>query len=81
MEQKFAIIGIFVTNPDSVATVNNLLHECSDSIVGRIGVPCRDKGVSVISVILNADANTISALAGKLGRLDGVTAKSMQAGL
>ena len=78
MENKLSIIGIFIKSPDAVEAVNNLLHQYADKIVGRMGLPYRDRGVNVISVIIDAPADDISALAGKLGKIDGISAKTMQ---
>lgn len=78
METKLSIIGIFIQSPEAVSEVNDLLHQYADKIVGRMGLPYRDRGVNVISVIIDASADDISALAGKLGRIDGISAKTMQ---
>ena len=58
---------------------SNLLHEYGQYIIGRMGVPYREKGVNIISVALDAPGNVISALSGKIGRLDGITAKTVYA--
>lgn len=78
MEEKIAIIGLFISDLNSATKVNDILHKHGGMIIGRMGVPCKDKGLSVISVIVNGTADDISALSGSLGRLDGVTVKSMQ---
>lgn len=78
MDTKLSIIGIFIQSPDAVSEVNDLLHHYSDKIVGRMGLPYRDRGVNVISVIIDAPADDISALAGKLGKINGISAKTMQ---
>jgi len=78
MENKLSIIGIFIQSPGAVSEVNELLHTYSDKIVGRMGLPYRDRGISVISIIIDAPADDISALAGKLGKIDGISAKTMQ---
>lgn len=77
MDTKLAVIAIIVENPDSVESLNHLLHEYSPYIVGRMGVPYRQKEVSVINVILDAPQNSISALSGKIGMLNGVTSKTL----
>ena len=79
MEDKVAIIGIFIQDFNAAVKVNDLLHEYADCIIGRIGVPYRDKSLNIISVILSAPADRISALSGKLGRIEGISAKAMQA--
>lgn len=78
MENKLSIIGIFIQSPEAVSAVNELLHQYADKIVGRMGLPYRDRGISVISVIIDAPADDISALAGKLGKINGISAKTMQ---
>ena len=78
MENKLSIIGIFIQSPEAVREVNELLHQYADKIVGRMGLPYRDRGVNVISVIVDAPADDISALAGKLGKINGISAKTMQ---
>lgn len=77
METRLAVIAIIVENRDSARELNQLLHEAGDYIVGRMGVPYRERRVSVISVILDAPQNVISALSGKLGMLPGVTSKTV----
>ena len=78
MEEKIALIGIIVEDLNAAAQVNALLHEYADKILGRMGLPCRDRGISIISVVLGARADEISTLAGKLGRIAGIKVKSMQ---
>ena len=77
MDRRIAILGIIVENTDSVERVNELLHEYREFIVGRIGMPYRERGISVISVVMDADTNTVSALSGKLGMTPGVSAKAV----
>ena len=74
---RIAIIGIIIEKRESVEKVNALLHDYSDVIVGRMGVPCKDRGVSIISVALDATQDSINTLAGKLGRIDGVSSKAL----
>ena len=76
METRVAVISIIVESPDSVAVVNEILHLYSAYIIGRMGLPYRQKGVSVISVVLDAPQDVISALSGQIGRLSGVSAKT-----
>ena len=66
-----------VENPDSVEKLNALLHAYSPWIIGRMGVPYREKGISIISVVLDAPMDKISSLSGKLGMLDGVGTKTI----
>ncbi len=78
MENKIALIAIVVEDRGAAALVNDLLHEYAGSIVGRMGIPYRDKGVSIISIIVDAAPDAISSLAGKLGRISGISVKSVQ---
>jgi putative iron-only hydrogenase system regulator len=77
METRVALLGIIVENPDSVEKLNALLHEYRQYIIGRMGVPYATKGISIISVALDAPQDTISALSGKIGKLEGITAKTI----
>lgn len=79
MEEKVAIIGIFIQDINAAAQVNELLHEYADCIIGRIGIPYREKSLNIISVIVNATSDQISTLSGRLGRINGISAKAMQA--
>ncbi|MBD9224273.1 MAG: iron-only hydrogenase system regulator [Clostridiales bacterium] len=76
METRVALIGIIVENEASVAALNDLLHQYAPYIIGRMGVPYRARGVNIISVALDAPQDAIAALSGKLGRLEGVRAKT-----
>ena len=76
METRVALIGIIVEDESSVASLNDLLHQYAPYIIGRMGVPYRPRGVNSISVALDAPQDAISALSGKLGRLEGVSAKT-----
>ena len=76
MDSRVAAIAIVVENTDSVEQLNGILHEYAQYIIGRMGVPYRERGVNVITVALDAPQDTISALSGKIGALDGVTAKT-----
>lgn len=77
MNTRIALIGIIVENMDSIQQLNGLLHEHSNYIIGRMGIPYREKGVNVISVAIDAPQDVINALSGKIGRLDGITAKTV----
>lgn len=77
METRIALIGIIVENTDSIQRLNELLHEHSNYIIGRMGIPYREKGVNVISVAIDAPQDVINALSGKIGNLDGITAKTV----
>lgn len=77
METRIALIGIIVENPDSVAALNQLLHEYGNYIIGRMGIPYREKKVNIISVAIDAPQDVISALSGKIGRLPGIGVKTV----
>ena len=78
-ESRVAVIGIVVDQTGDTEEVNKVLHQYGQYIIGRMGVPYREKGVNIISVALDAPGNVISALSGKIGRLDGITAKTVYA--
>lgn len=77
METRIALIGIVVENKDSVEKLNAILHEYGEYIVGRMGVPYPKRQISVISVIVDAPADVISAMSGKLGMLPQVNTKTV----
>ena len=76
METRVAVISIIIENPESVQTMNEILHQYSEYIIGRMGIPYRAKGVNIISIAVDAPQDKISALSGKIGKLPGVTAKA-----
>ena len=77
MDSRIALIGIIVENPESAERINHILHECRQYIVGRMGIPYRERKVSIISIVIDASNDVISALSGKLGLLDGVSVKTV----
>ena len=77
METRLALIGIVVENNDSAKKINDVLHEYGEYIVGRMGIPYRKRNVSVISVVIDAPSDIISALAGKLGMIPDVNIKTV----
>ena len=77
MNTRVALIGIVVENPNSVMSLNTLLHDYSAYIIGRMGIPYHKREISIISVALDAPQDVISALSGKLGQLDGVSTKTV----
>lgn len=79
MDTRVAVLAIIVSEQSPVGALNELLHQYGQYIIGRMGVPYRKRGVNIISVALDAPADIISALSGKLGRLDGITAKTVYA--
>ena len=76
METRIAVIGIIVEKYDSVEALNGILHDYGDVIIGRMGLPYREKNINIISIAVDASPDVISALAGKIGRLDGVSSKT-----
>ncbi len=76
METRVAIIGIIVEDKGSVGALNELLHEYGDIIIGRMGLPYREKNINIISLAVDAPQDVISALSGKIGSLPGVSAKT-----
>lgn len=77
METRVALIGIIVEDLEAVERLNGLLHEYGPYIIGRMGLPYREKSISIISVVVNAEADIISTLAGKLGMIKGVNVKTI----
>lgn len=77
MEKRIALIGIVVENKDSVEKINAILHEYGEYLIGRMGIPYPKRNISVISIILDAPNDAISALSGKLGMLPHVTTKTV----
>jgi len=75
MKTRVAMIAIMADGSDTARQINTLLHDYSDYIIGRMGVPYREKGIFLISVAIDAPQNEINSLAGKIGRIGGVTAK------
>lgn len=76
METRVAVISIIVENADMVEKLNALLHEYGEYVIGRMGIPYRKRGVSIISVAMDAPQATIAALSGKIGALPGITVKT-----
>lgn len=76
MNRRIAVAGIIIEDINSVEQVNSILHKYSSIIVGRMGLPYRERGVSVISVIIDANPDEISALTGAIGKIEGVSVKS-----
>ena len=76
METRVAVMGIIVENPESVEELNATLHEYAPYIIGRMGVPYRERGINIISVAIDAPQDSIAALAGKIGNLDGISVKT-----
>lgn len=79
METRIALIGIIIEKDEAAEPLNTLLHQYRDCVVGRMGIPYRERGVNIISVAVDAPQDIINALSGKIGRLDGVSAKTVYA--
>ena len=77
MENRVALIGIIVSDRTAAERMNAILHEYGDYIIGRMGVPYKKRGISIISIALDAPADVISALSGKLGALPNVSTKTV----
>ena len=73
---RVAVISIIVENPDGVERLNELLHDYRDCVVGRMGIPYKEKGINIICVAVDAPQDTVNSLTGSLGKLDGITAKA-----
>lgn len=76
-QNRLALIGIIIENTEHVDAMNSLLSQYGEFIIGRMGIPYNKRGVSIISVAIDAPADTISALSGKLGALPGVNTKTI----
>ena len=76
---RVATVAMIIDDSNCIEQVNELLHDYSRYIIGRMGIPYREKGLNIINVVLDAPSDAISALSGKLGRLQGVTAKAVYA--
>lgn len=76
MQTRVAVMGIIVENTDSVEQLNALLHEYGHYIIGRMGIPYRERSINIVSIAIDAPQDVISALAGKIGNLDGISVKA-----
>lgn len=76
METRIAVISIIAENTRSASLINDILHEYGDHIIGRMGLPYRQRNVNIISVALDAPQSIISAVSGKIGNLPGVEVKT-----
>ncbi|HIS65535.1 MAG TPA: iron-only hydrogenase system regulator [Candidatus Avoscillospira avistercoris] len=80
METRIALLAILVENESSVEALNDILHQYRQYIIGRMGIPYREKQVSIMSIAVDAPQDVISALSGKIGKLPGVSSKTAYAG-
>lgn len=76
MNTRVAVMSIIVENGEGVAELNAILHDYGDYIIGRMGIPYRQRGINIISVAIDAPQDTISAFSGKIGKLKGVSVKT-----
>ena len=76
MDKRIAVAAIVIDDPAAVPEVNNVLHENNDIIIGRMGIPYRERGISLISVALDASPDKLSSLTGRLGNISGVSVKA-----
>lgn len=76
MQKRVALIAIIVEDRESAAEINSILHEFAPYVIGRMGIPYRERNVSIISVAVDAPQDTISTMAGKIGALAGVSCKA-----
>ncbi len=77
METRVAVISIIVEKKDQIEDLNRLLHEYGDYVIGRMGLPYKAKNINIICVAIDAPQDTINALTGSLGKLEGITAKTV----
>ncbi len=77
MENRIALIGIVMDEPEAAESLNRILHDYKDYIVGRMGIPYRARSVNLISIVIDAPNDVISALTGRVGQLPGTTAKAL----
>ena len=76
METRVAVISIIIDNTDSAERLNSVLHDYGEFIIGRMGIPYREKNIHIITVAIDAPSDVINALTGAIGRIAGVTAKA-----
>ena len=76
MENRIAVMGIIVEDVDSVEALNSVLHDYGTYIIGRMGIPYRDRGLNIVSIAIDAPQDVIAALAGKIGNIGGVSVKT-----
>ena len=77
METRIALIGIIVEDTNAVENVNEILHNYGSYIIGRMGIPYREKQVNIISIVIDAPNDVLSSLSGKLGMIKGISVKTV----
>ena len=75
-DTRVAVIGIVIEKDESIGALNEILHEYAAYIIGRMGIPYREKGINIISIAIDAPQDVISTLSGKIGRLSGISTKT-----
>lgn len=75
MDTRVAIIGIILEKKDEVEKLNSILHEYSNRIIGRMGMPYKEKAINIITIVIDAPQDKINTLSGKIGKLSGITSK------
>lgn len=81
METRVAVMSIIVEKSDSVEMLNSILHSYGEYIIGRMGIPYRQRNINIISIAIDAPQNVISTISGKIGKLDGVSVKTAFSGV
>ncbi len=76
MENRIALIGIIASESSTIGRLNEILHEYSEYIIGRMGLPYKEKKINIISIVIDAPNDIISSLSGKLGMLKGISVKT-----
>ena len=77
MKKRIALVGIIVEDINSVSEVNEILHDYGEHIVGRMGIPYREKSINVISIVMDSTLDTINSLSGKLGKVSDISVKTV----
>lgn len=81
METRVAVMSIIVEKNETVEELNRILHMYGEYIIGRMGIPYRERNINIISIALDAPQNVISAISGKIGKLDGISVKTAFSGV
>lgn len=81
METRVAVMSIIVEKGETIEKLNSILHDYGEFIIGRMGIPFREKKINIISIAIDAPQDTIAALSGKIGRLDGISVKTAYSGV
>ena len=76
METRVAVMGIILDTRESAEQLNSIMHDYGDFIIGRMGIPYKPKNINIVSIAIDAPQDTISALAGKLGNIEGISVKT-----